>query len=219
MDPCCDPEVRHEGRCRPTMFTKQVSRPVDGLDPPIVAAEAEQVERTRRKTWSRAPIRGFCASQAQSTIRRSAPRCTTSPRSASRRELGAPRAGCTRKWNAKTVTKRANVMRTGKRLAPRRAAPHVQVLPTLLVRQGAGDTLAGESHELIDREEMQGDRPVTARGGEEPAVGTERHGIDGTIVAEQREHLPPGRKIPELGGPIEAGSGNERSVRAHGYAQ
>ncbi len=36
------------------MFTKQVSRPVDGLDPPIVAAEAEQVERTRRKTWSRA---------------------------------------------------------------------------------------------------------------------------------------------------------------------
>jgi hypothetical protein len=34
MDPCCDPEVRHEGRCRPTMFRKQVSRPVDSLGPP-----------------------------------------------------------------------------------------------------------------------------------------------------------------------------------------
>jgi hypothetical protein len=31
---------------------------------PIVAAEAQQVERTRRKTWSRLPIRGFCALQA-----------------------------------------------------------------------------------------------------------------------------------------------------------
>jgi hypothetical protein len=31
-----------------------VSRPADGLDPPIVAAKAEQVERTRRKTRSRA---------------------------------------------------------------------------------------------------------------------------------------------------------------------
>ncbi len=27
MDPSCDPEMRHGGRCRPTMFTKQVSRP------------------------------------------------------------------------------------------------------------------------------------------------------------------------------------------------
>jgi hypothetical protein len=35
------------------MFTKQVSLPVDRRDP-IVAAEAEQFERTRRKTWSRA---------------------------------------------------------------------------------------------------------------------------------------------------------------------
>jgi hypothetical protein len=35
------------------MFTKQVSRPVEGLDLPIVAAEAEQVELTRRKTWPR----------------------------------------------------------------------------------------------------------------------------------------------------------------------
>ncbi len=44
------------------MFTKQVSRPVDGLSP-IVAAEAEQVERTPRSLVTR-PIRGFCARQA-----------------------------------------------------------------------------------------------------------------------------------------------------------
>jgi len=56
----CDPEVRHGGQCRPTMFTKQVSLPVDGLDPPIVAAEAKQIERKGRETWSRAPIRGLC---------------------------------------------------------------------------------------------------------------------------------------------------------------
>jgi hypothetical protein len=36
------------------MFTKQVSPPADGLDPPIVDAEVEQVERTRGSTWSRA---------------------------------------------------------------------------------------------------------------------------------------------------------------------
>jgi hypothetical protein len=51
MDPCCDPKVRHGSRCPLTMFTKQVSRSGGGLDP-IVTAEAEQVERTRRKTWS-----------------------------------------------------------------------------------------------------------------------------------------------------------------------
>jgi hypothetical protein len=38
------PEKGHGLRCRPTMSRKQVSRPVDGLDPPIAAAEAEQVE-------------------------------------------------------------------------------------------------------------------------------------------------------------------------------
>jgi hypothetical protein len=43
------------------MFTKQVSRPVDSLDPPLVAPEAEQIERNGRETWSRAPIRGLCA--------------------------------------------------------------------------------------------------------------------------------------------------------------
>jgi hypothetical protein len=36
-----------------TMFRKQVSGPVGRCGSPIVAAEAEQVERTRRKTWSR----------------------------------------------------------------------------------------------------------------------------------------------------------------------
>jgi hypothetical protein len=39
------------GRCRRTMLRKQVSLPVDSLDS-RVAAETEQVERTRRKTWS-----------------------------------------------------------------------------------------------------------------------------------------------------------------------
>ena len=61
--------------------------------------------------------------------------------------------------------------------------------------------------------------PSPLAGGQEPAVGTERHGVDGTVVAEQREHLPPGREIPELGGAIEAASGDERSVWAHGNAQ
>jgi len=66
MDPCCDPEVTHGGRYRPTMFRKQVSRPVGQSGSPIVAAEAEQVERTRRETWSRAlsevlvPFRACC---------------------------------------------------------------------------------------------------------------------------------------------------------------
>src|SRR6266545_2903574 len=115
MDPFCDPEVRHGGRCHRTMFRKQVSSPggsgspyswpgrrsrsseleeipghgpdprflcptanlghqerelhwchfpqtmfrkqvsrlLDGLDPPSWPPEAEQVEQTRRKTWSR----------------------------------------------------------------------------------------------------------------------------------------------------------------------
>jgi hypothetical protein len=44
----------HGVRCGPTMFTKQVSPPGGWSDPPIVAAEVEQVERTRRRTWSRA---------------------------------------------------------------------------------------------------------------------------------------------------------------------
>jgi hypothetical protein len=54
MGPSCDPEVRHGGQCRLTMFTKQVSRPVDGLDPPSTPLRPRRVERTRRETWSRA---------------------------------------------------------------------------------------------------------------------------------------------------------------------
>jgi hypothetical protein len=47
-----------------TMFTKQVS---DGgrSGSPVVAAEAQQVERTRRKTLSRGPIRGFLCPTGQ----------------------------------------------------------------------------------------------------------------------------------------------------------
>ena len=44
----------HGVQCGPTMFTKQMSRPVESLDPPSWPPEAEQIERTRRKTWSRA---------------------------------------------------------------------------------------------------------------------------------------------------------------------
>jgi hypothetical protein len=36
------------------MFTKQVSRPVDGLDPPSTPPRPRRVERTRRETWLRA---------------------------------------------------------------------------------------------------------------------------------------------------------------------
>jgi hypothetical protein len=49
--------------CGLRLFTKQVSRPADSEDSAVVAAEAEQVERNRRKTWSRARSE-FCALQA-----------------------------------------------------------------------------------------------------------------------------------------------------------
>ena len=56
--PRCDSrshlEKNHGVRCGQTMFMKQVSRPVDGLDPLSWPPEAEKVERTRRKTSSRA---------------------------------------------------------------------------------------------------------------------------------------------------------------------
>ena len=39
------------------MFTKQVPEPLAQRGFPVVAAEAEQVERTRRKTWSQAESR------------------------------------------------------------------------------------------------------------------------------------------------------------------
>jgi hypothetical protein len=47
------------------MFTNQVPRPVDSLDPPSWPRTAQQGERSRRKTWSRSrsevfvPYSGF----------------------------------------------------------------------------------------------------------------------------------------------------------------
>jgi len=46
--------MSHGVRCGLTMFTKQVSRPLDGLDPPSRPTRRKRVERTRRETWSRA---------------------------------------------------------------------------------------------------------------------------------------------------------------------
>jgi hypothetical protein len=63
------------GRCRPRMFTKQVSRPRGSLDFPAVAAEAEQIERTRRKDLGTDPIRVFvpyrtcCINHPQTLVR------------------------------------------------------------------------------------------------------------------------------------------------------
>ena len=62
---------------------------------------------------------------------------------------------------------------------------------------------------------MQADRPIGAPGRQEAAIGAERNGVDDKVVAKQREFLPPGRSIPELGGAIEAGSGDKRSIWAH----
>jgi hypothetical protein len=47
-------EVRHGGRCRPTMLKKQVSGPLKSLDSPSWPPRPSKVERTLRKTWSRA---------------------------------------------------------------------------------------------------------------------------------------------------------------------
>jgi hypothetical protein len=52
--------MNHGVRCRPTTFTKQVSRPVDGLDPPSTPPRPRRVERTRRETWSRARSDVLC---------------------------------------------------------------------------------------------------------------------------------------------------------------
>src|SRR5262249_40295303 len=98
------------------------------------------------------------------------------------------------------------------------AGRHVEVLPALHVGKGAGDALEGQFPELVDREQIQVHRAVAARAGQESAVRTERHVLDATLVAEQREQLPPARKLPELGCAIQARSGDERSVRAHGYS-
>jgi hypothetical protein len=59
-----NPEVRDGGRCRLTMFPKQVSGPGRQFGSPIVAAEAEQGDRTTKKDLVTRPIGGFCALQA-----------------------------------------------------------------------------------------------------------------------------------------------------------
>jgi hypothetical protein len=53
------PSKKHQCHSPPTMLRKQVSGRLDSLDSPVVAAEAEQVERTLRKTWSRARYEVF----------------------------------------------------------------------------------------------------------------------------------------------------------------
>ena len=94
MDPSCDPKVRHGGRCHPTMFKKQVSRPVDGLNPQ--RGHAEQVERTTKKDLVTRPIGGFCALQprkpaAKPDSRWSTAALLTSSHRARRRMRTAPR--------------------------------------------------------------------------------------------------------------------------------
>jgi hypothetical protein len=73
---------------------------------------------------------------------------------------------------------------------PRRAAL-VEVLLTLLLREGAGYTLAGKVTELVDRKEVQCDRPVASQVARKRR-STERHGVHDDVVAEERELLPPG---------------------------
>jgi hypothetical protein len=55
--------VRHGGRCRRTMFTKQVSRPVDGPDPHRGRGGGAGRANSKKDLVTR-PIRGFCALQA-----------------------------------------------------------------------------------------------------------------------------------------------------------
>ena len=62
MDPSCDPEVRHGGRCRPPMFTKQVSRRVDGLDPPSWYPRPSRSSQLEQRP-AHGPNPSFCALQ------------------------------------------------------------------------------------------------------------------------------------------------------------
>jgi hypothetical protein len=58
------PEMSHGVRCRLTMFTKQVSRPMNQSRSPIAAAESQQVGQLEKYLLT-GPIRNFCALQAQ----------------------------------------------------------------------------------------------------------------------------------------------------------
>jgi len=75
----------------------------------------------------------------------------------------------------------------GKRLDLLRTVPHVQVLPALLVREGAGDTLAGQFAELVDGHDVESDRPV-------PGKST-----GGLGLPEPSESRPPSGPLLRLG--------------------
>ena len=60
MDPSGDPKVSHWGWGRQTMFTNQVSRPVDSLDPPSWPPSRAS-RANSKKDLVTGPIRGFCA--------------------------------------------------------------------------------------------------------------------------------------------------------------
>jgi len=55
------PEMSHGVRCRPTMFTKQVSRRAGQSGCPIMAAEGNKSSELGEKAWSRARSEVFCA--------------------------------------------------------------------------------------------------------------------------------------------------------------
>jgi len=59
------PEMSHGVRCRLTMFMKQVSRPVDGLDPLVPPKGNRSGELEERPAHG--PIRGLCALQVHSS--------------------------------------------------------------------------------------------------------------------------------------------------------
>src|SRR6266545_499458 len=64
MYPSCDPKGRHGGRCRPTMFTKQVSRSWT-VWIPYRGRRGREDRANSKKDLVTGPIRGFCAPQGQ----------------------------------------------------------------------------------------------------------------------------------------------------------
>ncbi len=61
------PGMSHGVPCRPSMFTKQVSRPMDGLDPPNRARRGGAGRANSKKELVSGPIRGICALQVWPT--------------------------------------------------------------------------------------------------------------------------------------------------------
>ena len=60
-----NPEMGHGLQCRLTMFTKQVSRPMDIPDPPSWPRRRSRSSNSRKDLVT-GPIRGFCALQVPS---------------------------------------------------------------------------------------------------------------------------------------------------------